>query len=93
MSDPIHDTSLVFRLRGAVELLASSDDSLRSRLRLANESYLRPLVPGDFPNDMRSQFEQIDAALSRVNKLKPEEMESTAAQIVTLALDAWKRMV
>ena len=41
---------------------------------------------------MRSQFEQVEAALSRVNKLKPEEMESTAEQIVSLALEASKRM-
>ena len=92
MSDPVDDTSLVFRLWGAVEHLATSDYSLRSRLRLANESYLRPLVLSDFPDDMRSQFEQVDAALSSINKLKPEEMESAAEQIVDLALDAWRRM-
>gem|GEM_PF-4209161 len=91
MSDPILDPNLVSRLRDAVGVLATSDESLRTRLRLANESCLRPLVRDDFPDDMRSRFEQVDAALSRVNKLKPEEMESTAEQIVNLALDAWKR--
>ena len=84
MADKRVDASLRFRLRNAVEDMASGSKPVRKRLRSALQDYLAPLQPGDFFVPLRAEWEWISDQLSELDSLADEDLRELAKRIVRL---------
>lgn len=59
--DPYQDSGLIQRLRNAVEAL-EREEPIQQRLRFAYENYLSDLMPEDFPDHRKEDFEALEEA-------------------------------